>query len=206
MVVLKEYQNAFICLAVFLRHFCAVACSKEYYDNDYENTTTFSSLTSSTKNDVLKAVGVFNGSSGRGSRLPDTSYPRIPRRGHQEHHRRLLRRFHRHLHRRTIIGLPRLEFSESEYRAEVREDVPVRTPILQVSLASPLVFVASDIDFRVSDEDNFSIDTSGVLYNTSPLDYERSKGYYLLKISAEYKGDQNNVLGERIVGKRQQES
>ncbi|XP_064094827.1 LOW QUALITY PROTEIN: DE-cadherin-like [Macrobrachium nipponense] len=210
MVVFKEYQNAFICLAVFLRHCCTVAwCSEDYYDKDYKNITTFSSLASSTKNDVLKAVDVFSGSSERGSRLPGTSYPRILRRGQQEHHHhhhnhhhhhRLLRRFHRQLRRRNTIGLPRLEFSKSEYRAEVREDVSVRTPILQVSLASPLVFVASDIDFRVSDEDSFGIDTSGVLYNTRPLDYERSRGYYLLRISAEYKGDQNSLLGDRIVG------
>ncbi|XP_066958862.1 LOW QUALITY PROTEIN: DE-cadherin-like [Macrobrachium rosenbergii] len=92
----------------------------------------------------------------------------------------------------NVFALDRLLMSTSNVRADV-DPKRVRLMVwkgkpLGVSLASPLVFVASDIDFRVSDEDNFGIDTSGVIYNTRPLDYEQSKGYYLLRISAEYKG------------------
>ncbi|XP_068232166.1 DE-cadherin-like [Palaemon carinicauda] len=120
-----------------------------------------------------------------------------PERSHRQHRRR---RFHRHLHRQdNMIEFPKLEFSQSEYRAKVREDIPIQTSILQVSLVSPAVLVASDIEFRVNDEDNFGIDSTGLLYNTRPLDYEGNNGHYLLTISAEYKGDhRNNPFEERI--------
>ncbi|XP_064099901.1 neural-cadherin-like isoform X2 [Macrobrachium nipponense] len=209
MVVLTENQNLMILSAVFFGHLCLVRCSRNNYESYVTSTASSSSSFPLNDHPIIGydgtkeispsnvAVDSSSGVPGREGRRPEENDSRNPERSHRQHH---LRRSHRHLHRQdNMIELPKLEFSESEYRAKVREDIPIQTSILQVRLASPSVLVASDVVFRVNDEDHFGIDRSGVLYNKRPLDYEGTNGHYLLRIIAEYKGDlRENPFGERI--------
>ncbi|XP_069172770.1 uncharacterized protein [Procambarus clarkii] len=78
-----------------------------------------------------------------------------------------------------------LQFTQSEYRQTVSEDVPPHTSILTVRATDGLREGQADIRYQLSDSTNFGIDEGGVIYNLRRLDFERTNGHYFLQVTAE---------------------
>nr|XP_053644289.1 LOW QUALITY PROTEIN: neural-cadherin-like [Cherax quadricarinatus] len=95
---------------------------------------------------------------------------------HQQQH-------HQHHHRQQRPHM--LQFTQSEYRQTVSEDVPLHTSIMTVRATAGQNKGRSDIRYQLSDTTNFGIDEGGVIYNLRPLDFESTNGHYVLHITAE---------------------
>ncbi|XP_045109335.1 neural-cadherin-like isoform X2 [Portunus trituberculatus] len=116
---------------------------------------------------------------------------------HRKHHQGLQRkrRSHHNLKKRHqnsqaegIRRWPLLQFSQSEYRRTVTEDLPLHTSILTVSVEGAGPQEQAQLQYHLSDTENFGVDEAGVIYNLRRLDHETSGGRYTVQVTAEQRG------------------
>lgn len=98
------------------------------------------------------------------------------------HDERVLRR------RRYLPNRHQPKFSHSEYQADVPENIPVGSYIMQVEATDDDLDINGLVRYRVSDTEHFAIDEGGVVTNVKPLDFEHTKGEYRFYVYAEDQG------------------
>ncbi|XP_069958190.1 DE-cadherin-like isoform X2 [Cherax quadricarinatus] len=127
--------------------------------------------------------------------------------GHQHHHHydhnnHKVRHHHDLRRRRNLDNRYQPKFAHTEYQQTVRENLPIHTSLLQVHATDNDMDEHGLIKYSVSDPEHFEIDDGGVLYNIKPLDFEHTKGEYLLYIYAEDQGMAKSSRKQAVVPAR----
>ncbi|XP_069177748.1 DE-cadherin isoform X2 [Procambarus clarkii] len=135
---------------------------------------------------------------------PDEQNHRPQHRQYRDQHHHKVRHHHelRHLRRRNLENRFQPKFTHTEYQQAVRENLPVHSSILQVHATDNDMDEHGLIKYSVSDPEHFEIDDGGVLYNVRPLDFEHTKGEYLLHIYAEDQGAARSSRKQAVVQAR----
>ncbi|XP_045109425.1 neural-cadherin-like isoform X4 [Portunus trituberculatus] len=98
---------------------------------------------------------------------------------------RRLRKRHQGRQHHQHQRLPSLQFSQSEYRVTLKEDVPIHTSLLTVDVSDA---EGAELKYQLSDAINFGISEEGVIFTLRQLDHEGSGGRYSLQVTAEELG------------------